>query len=736
LYQELDNAPLRSLVLLSARSMHTRSTITLLTLIWSGVGVVSAQVPTKCLEIERVLVDACNSSCSGAQEGENEMFRFVAGPAPIVLSDLSAAWATPNSFLGWVQNATTESLTAQLNGTITNCGWLLEPPGGVIPAGKKVLGITSTNVCVTGNSFADLNDTLYVIYQDEGNTFGHFKNTNNGTGITNGPNGTQSFRTFILRVNSTTCADSVTYNLAQMVNQFGTYGGSYDENDGSSLNVSWPGAPEIEYVNDGCQVPIVSLIAQITTEPEELPCGGSTGLSATATGNIGSVFWTGGTGNFTSTTAYSTTYTLGADETDGATLSFCAISICGDTICDAVQLVVEGASDLIITPDGPTSICAGTTVGLTASGGANYTWSTGEIGETINSGTAGTISVETTNSCGTVSADITIAVVDAPVASINGPAETCIGVDFDLIATGGGTYAWNTGDNADTLAANAPGTYSVVVSDVCGTDEATITVLQAETIVPTFSTALDEGCASFCVQFSASSDPNFGYEWSFGDGTTGNGANVDHCYEAGLFDITLSATPAAGDTRCPGDTTLIGLVRAWPLPHAEFQTNPQVVTLQAPTVTFTDASSDADTVRWQFGTPVAFTSTDASLAYTFAAAGCYPITLFATNEHGCADQVEHELCVEESFVLWVPNSFTPNNDGINDAFHVMTSVRSPKEFQLDLFDRWGAEIFSSNNLYSVWTADNVPDGVYVWKVRMRDTEGRIHEQIGHVVVLR
>ncbi|MBP7407636.1 MAG: hypothetical protein KA941_02650, partial [Flavobacteriales bacterium] len=259
-------------------------------------GAAQAQIPTKCVEIESILADACNNACSNAQEGENEMFRFMVGPDPITLGDLTAQWATANSFLGWVQNTTTASLTAQLNATITNCGWLLEPPNGVIPAGRRVLGITSTDMCVAGNSFAGLSDTLYVIFQNQGNTFGHFKNTNNGTTITSWPSGTQSFRTFILSVPSEACSDSVTYNLSQMVNQFGSYGGDYVQNDGSTLGVGWPGAPTVTYVNHGCQAPFTPLIADITTDPIAVPCGSTVELAAVVTGNVVSVHWSGGSG--------------------------------------------------------------------------------------------------------------------------------------------------------------------------------------------------------------------------------------------------------------------------------------------------------------------------------------------------------------------------------------------------------------------------------------------------------
>ncbi len=126
-----------------------------------------AQVPTQCLEIESILVDACNPSqtCPGAAEGENEMVRFKTGPSPIAIDDLEADW--PNgSWRGLVQNATTASVTAQLNATIASCGWLLEPPGGIIPPGSTVLLVTSTDMCVAGNSFSALADTLYIIFQD------------------------------------------------------------------------------------------------------------------------------------------------------------------------------------------------------------------------------------------------------------------------------------------------------------------------------------------------------------------------------------------------------------------------------------------------------------------------------------------------------------------------------------------------------------------------------------------
>ena len=699
-------------------------------------GEVHAQVPTKCLEIESVLVDACNSACADAQEGENEMFRFVAGPDAISLTDIDVQWATPNAFLGWVQNGTTASLTTQLNATITNCGRLIEPTGGIIPAGKRVLGITSTDMCIAGNSFAGLSDTLYVIYQAPGNTFGHFKNTNNGDGINNTPSGTQSFRTFILFVVSIQCSDSVTYNLPQLVNQLGTYGGSPPQNDGSSLSISWPGASVVSYFNDGCQAPVTSFSATITSDVEPMPCGASTLLNATTVGNVASVFWSGGSGTFSNNSGNTTTYTLGPTEITSTLLAFCAVSACGDTVCDQIELWVQGALDLVITPNGPTDICSGSTVELTASGGAAYTWNTGAQTAAITAGTSGIYIVTTSNSCGSISDTIEVSVTNAPVALLDGPTTACATQVLHLIASGGTSYAWSTGATTAELDVTGPGSYAVIVTDVCGSDDATITVLPGEALQPTFTATDTEGCAPQCATFQAQDLGIVEYAWTFGHGATALGASVAHCFPTGDHDVALTASPLGDDPRCPGTVMQAGLVLAWPLPAARFSIDPAVVTIEDPTVRFNNASTDASSWLWHFDAFNDSTSTERSPVLRYDAVDCYTIMLEATSDKGCTASATHELCVEDPFAMYVPNAFTPNNDGINDGFQAIPTTRDPKVFQLDIYDRWGVVVFSGSSPRTAWTGDGVPDGVYVWKLRLQDAIGKMYERSGHVALIR
>jgi len=694
------------------------------------------QIPTKCLEIESVLVDACTEACSGANEGENEMFRFIVGPAPIQLGTLSARWATQNTFLGWVQDGTTANLTAQLNATITNCGYLIEPPGGIIPAGKRVLGITSTNLCIAGNSFAQLSDTLYVIYQEPGNTFGHFKNTSSIGPLSNTPTTGASYRSFILRVSSPLCADTATYNVPQLVNTYGTYGGSYPENDGSTIVLSWPGTPQVSYANYGCQAPIIPLAASVVPQVDPVPCGSSVQLVGVTTGNVVASFWSGGTGTFDDPNGNTTTYTLGANETTGVPLELCAVGACGDTVCVPFQLQVVGIPSVSITANGPTTFCQGNTVTLTASGGTSYTWNTGEQTAAITVDVTGTYAVTGMNSCGQGTSSIAIEVTPGPTATIDGPSSACIGEPVQLIATGGTTYSWSTGDVTDTITATGPGQYLVTAITTCGSVNLSIEVLAGEAFQPTFSAVGTEGCAPLCTVFEAEDLGLVSYTWAFGDGMSTTGPTVTHCFPAGDHDVTLTVSTLNSDPRCPGSITENALVHAWPLPVAQFSTDPPGVTIDAPTIQFMNESSGAVAWQWYFGDPGDSTSQLRDPVFAYDAVDCYDVLLVVENTLGCTDSTGSPICVEDQYGLWVPNAFTPNNDEINDTFFAQSTVRDPVTFQLDIFDRWGAVIFISRSLDEGWEGTGTMDGVYAWKIRIKDTSGKMHEETGHVVLLR
>ena len=323
-----------------------------------------AQTPTKCLEIESILVDACNAT---SLEPNNEMVRFKVGPTPINISNLIISGApasgvfqlnkwptTGNPFLGFIQNATTASLTAALQATVqSSCGHLIEPPAGIIPAGAEVLMITSDSVSTTDNSFATLVGTLYVIYHNEKRTDsnGHFGNTGTGT------------RSFALIQNIVGgCSDTVVYSPSLLV------GGN-----GATVNYTWPGTAVVTYVNNGCKAPFVVNTANAGTGGAVCP-NGTISLNGIATGSYSGVIWQGGQGVFSSPTSLSTNYTAGVTESGAITLSFGVIGYCTDTVFGHVTVTINPKPSMISA--GSAIICSGNAVNiaLTSSVPSTYSW--------------------------------------------------------------------------------------------------------------------------------------------------------------------------------------------------------------------------------------------------------------------------------------------------------------------------------------------------------------------------
>ena len=88
---------------------------------------------------------------------------------------------------------------------------------------------------------------------------------------------------------------------------------------------------------------------------------------------------------------------------------------------------------------------------------------------------------------------------------------------------------------------------------------------------------------------------------------------------------------------------------------------------------------------------------------------------------------------------YLPNSFTPNGDGFNDEF--LGKGVGIAKFDLAIYDRWGIELFSTNNYREGWegrykSGKYVPLGVYVYRVFIIGESGEEIEKIGKVTLLR
>jgi gliding motility-associated-like protein len=90
-------------------------------------------------------------------------------------------------------------------------------------------------------------------------------------------------------------------------------------------------------------------------------------------------------------------------------------------------------------------------------------------------------------------------------------------------------------------------------------------------------------------------------------------------------------------------------------------------------------------------------------------------------------------------MLVIPNVFTPNGDGTNDVFNA-GAIRNVTSLNILIFNRWGENIFQSNNLNFAWDgqyqSQKCPAGVYFWVVQYIDINGNKHDLSGTVTLLR
>ncbi len=685
-----------------------------------------AQVPTQCLEIESILVDACAPAalCPGSSEAMNEMVRFKTGPVDIALSDLEADWPN-NNWLGLVQNAATATLTATLNDGILSCGYLVEPPGGIIPAGSSVLLITSTQMCTAANSFANLADTLHVIFQNPGNSSGHFGNQNNGNTVSPVPTGPSDLRTLILTYLPTGCADTVSYDRSLLVNNLGTYGGTSGENDGSTVTYTWPGVPQVGYQNNGCQAPVVVNEIVVNLISGSL-CGGNgqVTVEAVPAGNFQGGGWSGGTGTFDDPTALTATYIAGAGDLGDVTLFFTGSFSCGDPLVAPIVIPAGQAPVVGITPNGSTALCPGGSIELTGTGADTYVWSTGETTESITVSQAGTVSVSGTNACGTADEQIEITMGALPNVSItpSGSTALCPGETVTLTASGADSYSWSTGETTSAITVGQAGTIIMSGQTACGNDTAEIEITSgaAPNVSISGPSLLCPGDAITLTATGADS-----YVWS----TLETGASISVTQEGTYF---VTGTTACGSADASATVSAI-------MVNAAF--TPSVLSGNAPLeVSFANTSTPSSAVpSWSFGDGEV--SADQDPVHVYAESGSFIVTLLVTDQ-GCTASAQATITVfgenGQSSVV-VPNVFTPNGDGINDQFALTTvGIRS---LTLRIFNRYGQEIALLERPQQVWdgrtfSGEPASDGTYFFVLEANGSDGESFDLTGHITLLR
>lgn len=447
------------------------------------------------------------------------------------------------------------------------------------------------------------------------------------------------------------------------------------------------------------------------------------------------------------------------------------------TISDANHCTVVGT--VTVTQPSPTqvissptdTICIGQLTQIYGAGYGgtapySYTWTPTSLPSTagphtVSPTTTTTYTVYVTDANGCISPTTTTTVFVHPPMNVTATDVTvCDGSSVVISASASGgnggpyTYTWSNSVTGQSQSVSptvnqSPMNYIVTASDGCSppvTDTATVIVYP---LAISFISANDTaGCEDFTVTFTALSNIGTSYTWNFGDGSAlQSGTPIIHTYTTpGSYNVTLTTTTAQG---CVSSVTNTNYIDVWATPNAAFTANPQPATTTDPTVTFTDGSSTGagSLTNWDWDFGVLYNSSDTSSSqnpvYVYADSGFYNVQLIVTNSFGCTDTAYNIIEIQPEYVIYAPNAFTPlNGDGINDYFMPQGIGINPDHFEMTIFDRWGNQIFKTNDITKGW--DGRANGgskiaqidVYVWKIKTQDFRGNDHEYIGHVTLVK
>ncbi len=467
----------------------------------------------------------------------------------------------------------------------------------------------------------------------------------------------------------------------------------------------------------------------------------------------------GGTGAFTY--SWSTTVVNTNTNVTGLTAGSYSATVTDANGCTAIgNINITEPPPITVNISLDTTICIGGTATLTTGVGGgkapyNYLWSTTEAASSITASPAITttysVLVTDANNCTSI-ATVSVIVSDPVLVVVSGtPGSVCVGQTSLLSATASGgigvnNYTWNNyaAVLTNTMSVSPANTtvYTVSVSNTCGVASATVEIAVNQLPAVTYSVDDPDGCPQHCVSFSNTTANANQLAWAFGDGGVSTQTpNVPHCYDStGVYTVTLVVTDMNG---CTGALIKNNYITVYPEPIAKFIASPQETSILAPSVQFTEQCQNTTAWAWCFGDNLLSTSSDQNPKFDYNSPGTYKVQLVATNDYGCTpDTAWLEIIVKEDYVLYVPNTFTPNGDELNDIFRPVGMGIDIQTFEMWIFDRWGDMIFKTNNIDKGWNG-HAKDGnyiaqqdTYVWKIRIVDFMGNNHALVGHINLIR
>jgi len=370
---------------------------------------------------------------------------------------------------------------------------------------------------------------------------------------------------------------------------------------------------------------------------------------------------------------------------------------CFTSFTGTVSVGFTGSITAAVGPN--TSICAGQTATLIASGGTNFLWNTGNTTTSIiiNPTTTTNYSVIVSSGSCSDTASATVTVFSLPVVSVSGNTSICTGDIATLTASGGNSYSWSNGSTTNSISVNPSSTtsYSVVATNTNGcTSSATATVtVSPPPIASANNTTI---CAGQIATLTASGGGN--YSWS-------NGSTTNPVLVSPTSTSTYSVIVFIGSC---SDTA-----------NASVVVNQNPIATVSGNVTITSGSST--TLSASGGGNYSWSNESTTSSITVSPPFTTLYCVYVSNSFNCVDTncitvlVTFEtmdcstLSSTEDF--FIPNAFSPNGDNENDVLKLYYgNIACIKTYKFTVYNRWGEKVFESENPLEEW------NGIYKEKM--------------------
>ena len=458
-------------------------------------------------------------------------------------------------------------------------------------------------------------------------------------------------------------------------------------------------------------------------------------------------------GNTTVSFTINTLSDLFAESLETISIDFMLTDPCGNITPINLTLSIQDVQPITVQINDPIVLCPGDNITLVASvtGGIppySYLWNNNQTTSSIllSPTTTGIYSVAVTGQCLTSSVEDSVLIsvpVFQPLQMVvsDDVTEICpfIPETFYANVTGGSgtySYSWNSFGNAlstsdsITVSPSSSTTYSITVIDACGTILTdTISYVVTSPPLTTFVNTIPEVCPGDSAYISVSANGGYGnyhYYWTLnGDTTQGIWVNPT---ATSTYLVEVSDDCQTFSIPTLAQVTVVK-------PEADFAIS-SLNLIEGLPISFQNLTENGYVYDWYFSD--GGYSNLVHPTHTFSSSGEYLITLIARDAKGCIDSITKPIYIFEEFYIYIPNTFFPDEDRINENFS--GSFIGVKSVDISIFNRWGELIYTSTDINFRWDGkykgEKVMQGTYTWLLKYKRNSSPTEILTGHINVLR